>query len=72
MKRLTIFLATLLLAAAALAANVLRTFLFGISAHDPVTFAAAAALLFAAAGAACLVPSVRALRLDPVDALRSE
>jgi predicted permease len=60
------------LAAAALAANVLRTFLFGISAHDPVTFAAAAALLFAAAGAACLVPSVRALRLDPVDALRSE
>ena len=58
------------LVAAVAAANVMRSFLFGISAHDPLTFGGTAVLLLAAAGVACCVPAARALSVDPVDALR--
>jgi len=39
---------------------------------DPVTFLTAPALLTLVALLACLAPAVRALRVDPVAALRSE
>ncbi|HXE61107.1 MAG TPA: ABC transporter permease [Gemmatimonadaceae bacterium] len=48
----------------------LHSLLFGIAATDPTTFAAAALLLSTVAGAACLVPARRAIRIDPMMALR--
>ena len=52
-------------------AGVLRALLYGIEARDPLTFAAAAAVLCAASLTACLVPAFRGARVDPVAALRS-
>ncbi len=46
--------------------------LFGVSARDPMVFAAVAALVTIAALAACLIPGRRALRVDPLLALRAE
>jgi len=43
--------------------------LFGISPVDPVTFAAAAAVLFAVAAVATAIPALRATRIDPARAL---
>jgi predicted permease len=53
-------------------ARVLETLVFGVSASDPVTLVAVAATLAVVALAASLVPALRALRLDPVKALRAE
>jgi putative ABC transport system permease protein len=50
----------------------LTSLLFGITPNDMTTFATAATLLTATAIAACLVPSHRATRVDPVVALRAE
>jgi predicted permease len=46
--------------------------LFGVTAQDPATFAAAGASLVAVAALAALVPARRAMRVDPVAALRRE
>ena len=45
---------------------------FEISPADPTTFLSAAIVLIAFAGAACLVPARRAMKVDPMVALRYE
>lgn len=60
-----------LLLAAALG-QVLRTLLFETSTTDPLIYAAAAATVFTGALAAMAVPALRATRVDPMRALRSE
>lgn len=52
--------------------RVLETMLYEISVTDSLTFAVTTALLAAAALLAALVPALRAARIDPVLALRSE
>jgi ABC-type antimicrobial peptide transport system permease subunit len=52
--------------------RVLSTLIFGIGPSDPVTIAAAIAVLLAVALAAAWIPARRAARVDPMAALRDE
>ncbi|HYL77744.1 MAG TPA: ABC transporter permease [Bryobacteraceae bacterium] len=60
------------LAGAIALTRVLASFLFGISPEDPVTFVGVLLLLGLVALTACVVAARRALRIDPVTALRRE
>jgi ABC-type antimicrobial peptide transport system permease subunit len=60
------------LAGALALTRVLQSQLYGVTAHDPLAFAANAALLLAVASLACLLPALRATRVDPMSALRAE
>jgi predicted permease len=53
-------------------ARAASSLLFDISAHDPLTFAAAAAVLACAASIGSLLPALNASRSDPITALRDE
>ena len=50
----------------------LRSMLFGVTPTDPATFAVVTLLLFATALAASYLPARRAMRVDPVSAMRCE
>jgi putative ABC transport system permease protein len=52
--------------------KVLSSELFGVSARDPLTFAAVSLVVLAAGAAACWVPAMKATRIDPMVALRFE
>ena len=60
------------LVAAALLTRFLGTLLFAVQPTDPVTFAATAGVLAAAALIACALPAWRATRVDPAVTLRQE
>jgi putative ABC transport system permease protein len=60
------------LAGAIVLRNVIATELTGVSALDPVVLGLVAAILFGVAMLAGWLPAIRASRIDPLEALRSE
>ncbi|HEV2983898.1 MAG TPA: ABC transporter permease [Vicinamibacterales bacterium] len=63
---------TLGLAGATGAARLIRTLLFNVQPLDPLVYGGVAALFTVVATLACLLPSLRASRIDPLLALRSD
>lgn len=55
-----------------LIARTMQSLLFGVSSTEPFVFGSIAALLGAVAVIACWIPARRAMRLNPLDALRQE
>ena len=52
--------------------RLMKSLLFGVNASDPLTFVAVPVLLALVALVACLLPALRATRIDPLVALRYE
>jgi putative ABC transport system permease protein len=59
-------------AGAAAASQTIAAMLFGVSRLDPVTYLGVIVLLAAVSAIACGVPAWRAMRVDPIVALRYE
>ena len=57
---------------ASLVARYLRSQLFSVNAFDPMTFLLASLVLLAVALVACLIPASRAIKVDPLEALKYE
>jgi predicted permease len=60
------------LAGALLTSRLLQGLLFGVAPNDPLTLGAVATLIGTVGVAACLLPALRAAKVDPAIALRSE
>jgi putative ABC transport system permease protein len=56
----------------AIGGEALQNFLFRVNALDPFIYTAVAALLATVAAASCFVPALRATRVNPMEALRTE
>jgi putative ABC transport system permease protein len=70
--RLTLIGAAFGLVASLLVTRALASLLFGVSATDPITFTAVPIVLAGVAILACYLPARRAMRVDPIIALRYE
>jgi ABC-type antimicrobial peptide transport system permease subunit len=70
--QLSVFGLMLGLAGALLVGRAVSSLLLGVTATDPLTFTTVSLLLTAVAAAACYFPSRRAMKVDPIVALRQE
>jgi ABC-type antimicrobial peptide transport system permease subunit len=50
--------------------HLIQSLLYGVSGTDPVALLTAVGVLALAAFLACLIPALRAIRVDPITALR--
>jgi ABC-type antimicrobial peptide transport system permease subunit len=60
------------IAGAIVLGRVIETQLYGVGAADPLVLAGVATLLSIVAMAACAIPTLRAARVPPMEALRDE
>jgi ABC-type antimicrobial peptide transport system permease subunit len=60
------------IAGAFLLTRLMASLLYGVTAHDPLTFGVVVVLLACVSLAACYIPARRATRIDPLEALRHE
>ena len=70
--RMALIGAALGMAASLVLTRLMAKQLFGVSAHDPLTYASVALVLMLVAVVACFVPARRAVRMDPMNSLRCE
>jgi predicted permease len=70
--RMALIGAALGVAASLLLTRFMARQLFGVSAHDPLTYAGVLTVLVLVAVSACFVPARRAVRMDPMKSLRWE
>src|SRR5882762_1076601 len=70
--RLTLGGGAIGIVAALVAMRWVASLLYGVTAHDPLTFVGVVALLAIVSGAASYIPARRAMRVDPMVALRYE